>query len=311
MRQSLRFFSVVVLCLLTNHQLEAATSNSKRRGQAERKGTVEDLGAERTAPPGAPNFPNLFETRPSLTTVSGEMHTENTLELGLNLSPNSKVSYVQFFNTNIWSPTDKKSIFGLPGFLWQDAYFRLRLTHLWQSEDQASSFSMQTRVYVPTMSGTDATPSKLNQGMLTTLRQYFTVAHNLNSYFMADFSYTPTFFIFRKSGFQRKRSRVANPWFEHLLELNLNFHPCTSVSLVLPVIFQMRKFRNDSDRAWNNDRWSYNLWTWPEIDWRISEQQTIGIAYQTDNFLKRDASGVRGKSAYKLGVAQLIWNISF
>ncbi len=147
--------------------------------------------------------------------------------------------------------------------------------------------------------------------MITVFRPYFTIAREFNPFFEGSFAYAPSFFIFKKSGYTSAGGSAANPWFEHLLILNAGIKPVKSLSIGIPAVLQMTKYRNFADGATMNDRWSYNLWTWPEIDWDINAQHTVGVAYQSDNFLKANGTGTRGKTAYTLGVAQVLWNYKF
>jgi hypothetical protein len=251
------------------------------------------------------------ELRPTLTSLTGELHTENTVELALQLTQNTKVSYVQYFNTNLYSPLERKSIFRKLGFAWRDAYARVKFGNLWQSADKKTSFGIQERFYIPTAEAGDSYPSRIAQGMITNIRSYFSFVHKPNDFVELSLDLVPTVFISKKSGYFTGTKEVANPIYEHLINQETDLKITKKLILLLPLSFRATKYKDYLDNASLSDRWGYNLSALPELDWEFVPKQNIGIAFVTDNFLKADGTGANWGSAWKQGLLQILWNMTF
>lgn len=296
---------------LPNPLYSDSTPPPKEKSILESESVLPSIGDEK-ADDLRPGFEasNLFEIRPTLIPLLGEFHTENTLELGLKYNKDTKFSYVQYFNTNLYNPADKKNVFQKSDFKWQDSFLRLKLDKLWESESKDTNFGFQHRIYLPTASSGPTYPSRLDQGMIVILRNYFTGKHRPLSFMEMELSLVPSFFLFKRDGYSTDVKEVANPVYEHYVSGTLNIEFSDSVLLSIPIQFRATKYRNYRDDASLSDRWGYNLSALPELDWTITPMHTVGICFVTNNYMKVDGSGWTD-TAYKQGLVQLVWGLNF
>lgn len=254
---------------------------------------------ETTAPaPGGGKFYGLAELRPSFTTAAGEWHTENTLEAGWQFNKNVRVTYLQWFNTNLapvrGSSDDGKGMNIVP----QDGIFRIKANNLWTSEDKTASFNFQGRAYTPTYA------PKRDAGFITTLRSYFTfkktVANGLVDLIASE---TPTFHAFTRAGY----NNTANPLFENMVIAEVDLHLTKTLTFSFPFILQNIRHRAFQAGAKFNDRWETFAYIWPELDWEVSDHHTLGVAFYSDNLFKDDFSGLTVGTGLEKGVVQFVW----
>ena len=255
-----------------------------------------------------------FEVRPSYTSAQGEFHTENTLELGYQIRRDLKVSYVQFFNTNLYDPKSGNPVASQFGFAAQDGFLRTKIDDIWLSGDRKTSFSFQGRVYMPTLAAVDGTPSRYDQGMVSFIRTYFKLARELSNSVSVDLSFTPGLYLFTKPGWTTKFANgtpnsSANPIYENMFILNADIKIAKNLTFSIPIITEITRYRSYAEDAQFNNRWGYNIWFWPELDWEISSNQTVGLAFYSDNFVADDLSGVHIGTGLKNGITQVLWNV--
>jgi len=289
-----------------------APNPPRNQNRSDSRGAVEEVGSEK-APELKPSAKtgSTLELRPTFHPRTGGFRTENLLELGYYPHPNLKLAYVQAFDTNIYEARHERTVFKKLGFILKDAYIRAKLGKIWEGAGGQTSFTMQQRLYLPTGMRSNRYPSRLNQGLITYSRTYFTLHHIVFPFMEIDFAYAPVFFIYRKSGFTAARKDIANPFFEHLVNPSFDFKVSQSVLFTIPVVFRMTRYRNYTDSAVLNNRWGYNLNVIPELDWELNSQHTLGAAFVTENLLKSDGSGTDWKNAFKLGVVQAVWYFNF
>jgi len=253
----------------------------------------------------------FLDLRPSFTPEKGEFHTENTVELGYQTAGGFKISYLQYFNTNLYNPDTKKNVFKKTDFSWQDGFFKAKFGNLWESEDKKSNFSFQARAYTSAPSNSYANCSRYNQGMITILRPYFQFAHEFSDFISADVAVVPSAFLFRKQGYEAHHKFYANPSFEELTVFNVDLKFSETVTLSIPLITQATRYRNFMESATHNNQWAYTVWTFTELDWEFTKNQSVGAAYYSDNFVKSDLKGTQVKQGFEEGVFQLLWNVKY
>jgi len=309
------FLAYTSLSVLVAQTLSAAPPLSRPQKTEERIETSTsspELGTEKAPeliPP--PKTNHVIELRPTLVPRIGEWHTENLVELGYPLNENTKFSYVQYFNTALYYHKTNKSVFKEPNFLWQPGFFRMRFNNLWKNEDKTLTFSIQERLYMPTDSTRTHFPSKVSQGMITTSRTYLVLRKKFFSFLEADIALAPTFFIYKKNGFETEKKDIANPIYETFVEQSTDFKFGKSFLFTFDIQFRMTRNRSFSDDADQNGTWSYNLAINPELDWGLTPKHTLGLAFTSDNMLYTDASAFVFKPAFKNGIVQALWNYKF
>jgi len=274
-------------------------------------GAAEGETTLRTTPPGNRKVIAFFEVRPSYTHLIGEFHTEDTLELGYQPNAERKFTYVQYFNTNMYNPATKGNWGSGLGFSMQDGYLRSKLNNLWVSNNKKTNFGIQTRTYLPTLAVSGPLPSNYDRGMVVSQRVYFRLQHNFNDFISVDASYAPTLFLFKQAGFAYTDGSGyrANPLFENMVILNMDLHLTQNLLFSFPLILQHTYHRPYAAGAARNNTWFANFWIWPELDWDINPNTTLGLAFYSDNFVLADLSGTRADNAFRLGVFQAIMNV--
>lgn len=302
---------LISLFLLTLMEEAQSAPASKNKRKEDTKTSIEQIGTDK-APSlqEAPPAKHFLELRPTLNPVKGEFHTENLIQIGLGAHDKAKWSYVQYFDTNLYNPQRKRSILRKPRITVQDGYAAVRLSNLWENEEKNRSFSMQFRLYLPTNSS-NGYPSRWKQGMIATLRNYFSIHQTFFDFIELDLALVPTFCFYTKSGYTVRNKDVANPVYDHLINQTTDIKITKDLLFTLPFVMRFTKNRDYSDKATLNNKWNYNLSALPEIDWALNSKHTIGAAFVTDNFLKPDGSGTRWNYAWKNGLVQVLWNFKF
>ncbi len=259
---------------------------------------------------GIENFVFL-EFRPTFNYTVGEAHTENSAEYGLLFNRTIKLSYVQTYSTNLYSPRIKKSLFKVPRVRLYDGFLRLKLSELWVSDDKESKFSFQIRTYFPTNSATESSYSRYEQGMLTTVRTYFTFDQKVSENVEWQVSVAPAAYFSHKAGYTFRDKKFAREIFDTQFSAEFDFKICSNLEFEFPIVFQMTKFGRFDTAAELNDRWRATLAIQPELDWEYVKDQTAGIAFNSDSFITADYKSLQLPRAFNQGNVQLIWNIKF
>lgn len=268
------------------------------------------ISEDKLKSPGLENF-IFLEFRPTLNYTPGEAHTENSAEYGIVYDKTMKFSYVQLYSTNLYNSRTKKSVFKTPLVRLYDGFLRLKFGELWVSEDKQSKFSYQLRTYFPTNSPTETAHSKYEQGMIVTLRNYFTFDEQVSPDFKWQFSIVPAFYFARKAGYTFGTKSFARENFDiqFITEFDYKFLP--NLELEFPIVMQVVKFGEFGIDAELNGIWKSLIAIQPELDWSYVKDQTLGIAYNSDSFIKQDFKKTQFPVAFNKGNVQLVWNIKF
>ena len=302
------FSLAVILLIFTQAVLGAEKSKSSQRALSQSKASssanlrvnsVKTKSAIGTS--GLESLYGFLEFRPSYTSVQGEIHTENTAEVGYKIAPTLKTGYVQYFSTNLMS--NLGTTLGLnptanDGF----AYFKAK--DVWQSPDKHLSASYQLRLLTPT------DPSKAQAGYITSFRNQFLLTYKFNELVSVDLSYHPILHAYSKAGITTSKGTLqANPGSDHQFVLQPTFHPTSQLTVLVPVVYQVTHFKQ-MDGASNSSAWRKLVTFWPEIDYEINPMHTVGIAYYTDNLISDYGSGLNLSNGFRNGVTQLVWGIN-
>ncbi len=252
-----------------------------------------------------------IEFRPNFSPQSGSFYLQNAIELTHSFNENRKLSYVQFFRNDLYDAREKKNAFNEPDFRWQDSYFSMKWSKLWESQSKNTAFSIQNRVFLPLASRGDNFPSRINQGIITLVRNYFSIKHKVFSFMEADFAYIPSFFISRKDGYTTRSKKIANPVFEHYFSQTTDLILTKTLLFSMPFYFRTTKYRNYHDAAPLNNSWSYTVSMEPELDWSVNDIHTLGLVFSSDNIVNQNGTNNTWKTAFTQGQFQLLWNIKF
>lgn len=264
---------------------------------------IGNIGLAETAPVEAESLRQNFawarqvsaflELRPSWISDTGRWYSENTIELGYRFSPRVSLSYMQFVNTNMYSPGPSTP--GLDPYL-SDGAFRLKMNDIWISEDTKTTFSYEFRPLLPTFA------PKAEAGMLTTVRNYFKLKHRLSSWFTMAVAEVPMVHVFSHAGYQG----AANPLFENMFVWMPEFEISSRLTLSMPVFYHLTRFSNYAAGATNSGSWTHTLWFWPDLIYALTPNWSVGLSYYSDNLLGSDLSGFNISQGLRRGVFQAV-----
>ncbi len=237
-----------------------------------------------------------FEVRPSWASRNGNVDTENTLEAGYQFNKTTKLSYAQFFKTDLFPAT---SLQGKGVHLRGDGGFaRVKVAEIYKSEDKLTTLAFQGRIYSPTddsMAGT---------GFLTAAYGSFKLQHDFGI-LKADISEAPVAWFFSKNG----NAGEANPYFQNRVVLNVDIKILKNLTFSLPLIMDAYRNRNFAG-AKNSDKWEANFWIWPELDLDLNDTHTVGIAYRSKNLVASSLTTTDLSNAFQKGILQLLWTVN-
>ncbi len=246
--------------------------------------------------PSESKFTAFLEVRPTYSRITGKMDTEDTIEVGYQFSKNVKLSYAQFLRTNLVDSftSDNKGV-NLRG---DGGFLRMRVNNFYVSGDKKTKLSYQGRINTPTddsMSGT---------GMIGSLYNGFAVSQDIGNLTLSLWE-VPIFWAYSKSG----SGTAANPIYQNRAMIVADWQITPSLLLSVPLIFDAQRNRQFAPSALS-DRWQYNLWAWPELDYTINTVHTVGIAFRSANFMASDGSDSNIDGALNKGVFQAVWNVT-
>lgn len=242
--------------------------------------------------------PTWFQNEPTF-------HLENTVELGIQASPNFAFSYVQDFNTNE-AKSGRLSDAGNFDPVWQDGFFRLRFSNVRQSDDKLLSFSDQLRVYLPTE------PTKRDAGLVTMIRNYFIFDRKLSDSFAFTFYEVPILHVYDRAGHTNAKNEAeANPIFENRVILEPTIKFGSSITVGLPLNFYLIKYRDFGDTAKLSGEWNPVLTFSPWIEWQILAPLTLGFYYETGSLAQKTDVGLVWSDGQRAGYYQAYVRLAF
>ena len=287
---------VGLLTLLSQGIIMAESSPSKTDVD---KSTFEDLGFDEQEVATEKTFKgkpfSFFEVRPSIVPNSGKTYSENTVELGYQVTEDLKISYVQIFTVS-------------KDFEWDDGFMRTRLANIWKSSDEKTVFFIQNRLYLPTIANKWPTDSA-DKGLTTKVKTYFELAHSLHERFSVGVAYVPSVFVYKKAGYETATKSKVNPLYEHAFTVTPIVKIIEDVTLILPVIYQLTKYRDYNASLALNNKFGHNLWIFPVVEMKAFQKQTFGVSYYSENLMKENNSGFQFAEGLKNGGIEFLWNI--
>ena len=246
-----------------------------------------------SAPKSDAKIEAAIEFRPSWTTAKGNSGTENNGELGYSFNKNSYLGYRQQFNTNIYGNADN-----LNGQM-SDGFVRGDFKDLLVNSRVGLSFGYEPRAYLPT-----AGTYRDNGGILS-VRNYLKLKKTLSTRTSLTLMEIPIFHFYNVSG---TAANGANPGFENRVYLVFDWSIVPGkLDFSFPLMLNSVKYRDYALGAKNSGATDNQVWIYPELDYSVTKNFILGLAYYTDGYLmKPDLSGFTIKEGLESGVAQLV-----
>jgi len=224
---------------------------------------------------------------------------ENSISLGYRFAFPLQILYQQELWTNL---SDSPTLPGSPqGTVFaRDGFFSVLSDKFWTSEDRTVFLTYEGRAYLPTFA------ARRSAGMLTAVRNYFTLGKKLNPVTTVSITETPVVHVFNQNAFSGK----ANPLFENRMQAKVSFQLTDQLALGFPLIWQATKMRT-SLGASKSGVWDHYLWINPEILYALNTQTTLGLAYyDLGSLTKNDLSDLSIMEGLRDGVVQFIFKAS-
>lgn len=251
----------------------------------------------------------FFEVRPSWNPLYKTYSFMNFFEAGFKWQEYQRISYVQFFNSEEYLYKQLGEFVRNPVISYKEGFIRWKIKSVWSNSP--FSLSLQNRFYLPTNSATSSDASDIQQGMIFSTRHYANLRFKINEFMDISGSYAPNFYFYKSSGYEYKNKKSANPVFAHLWTLTASVDFTKTLHLYIPMSFSMKKMRNYNDKADRNDQWKDKMTLQPQLDWWVTQRQTLGLAYISDNLIQSDGRKMMWKEGMEKGYFQLVWNLRF
>ena len=140
------------------------------------------------------------------------------------------------------------------------------------------------------------------------MRSYFNFSKDvIPETLTVTFSEIPSLWVFDRAG----KDGAANPTLENRVYLIADITLAKGLSLSLPLFFVQTKFSEFEVGATNNAAWVFNLSTWPELTYSVSDSLSVGLAYYSSNLVKSDLSELTLGEGLEKGVVQTVFTTRF
>ena len=246
-----------------------------------------------------------IDLRPSWITKTGNFTTEDTVELGAKLTQDTSVTYMQGLLTNLYDPMSGDANGGLKPKLDAGA-LKVNVKNLWKDDSQGLSLGYENRTYLP------VDEASQNRGMIASIRNYLKLSKKVNDRLQFTLSEIAIPIVNNRSGVVSKTGEaVANKIFENRVYLVTDIQLTEKLALSLPVMFHQSRTANFRSDASQNASWSFHVWTSPELDYAMSENLTLGVAYyNNDSFFTPNLSKSQFGQALESGEFQFVLTAS-
>ncbi len=248
------------------------------------------------AAPSESKFYGFLETRPTYARTTGQVDTENTVELGYQFNKNTKLTYTQFLITNLL-PSGSSVGKGL-NLRGDGGFVRMRVNDFYVSGDKTTRLSYQGRIYTPTDDSLSGT------GMIGALYNSIGLAKDIGPVTLTLWE-APTYWAYSKNGLDT----AANPIFQNRVILVADWNITKDLLFSVPLIIDAYRNRVFAPSSLS-DRWEYKIFAWPELDYTINSVHSIGLAYRTKNMIAPDGAATTLGNAFNNGVFQALWNVT-
>lgn len=255
---------------------------------------------------GAPSVRAWIDLRPSWVPGTGRWHGFHTADAAVALSRRSWLGYQQQIFQNLHgasSLTGGSAVAPFDGFLYA------QLNRIDLGSEYRLTFSFEPRLYVPTHG------VKRDQGFLTQARLYLRLESEVSRQLSFQLISVPILHVYSRAGTGGASPGdpgVANPLFEHRLYLAASAtSPDGRWSLYFPIIFSTTRYSSFAAGASRSDSWDAQLWIYPELLYRATRNLSVGLGYESSDFLSSAGAAPDFSSALALGSAQLIFRVDF
>lgn len=234
------------------------------------------------------------DLRPSWTPRVGGFRTENNLQLGYQINPTLTVKGVYDVNfvekdngdldtdsLGLHARTDVKNIAELGAF----------------------NLSYQNRTYVP------VNTAKREQGMITTVRNYFNFKTQLAENVSLTIAEVPMFHIYNRAGTAAGGSPVVENRIYVMPTIALG-----KVSIDPALWWSLRKHRTFDQAAVNNGTWTNHLEFDLDVTYAFTDKISAGFGYYSDNLISAmpngEARGLKISDGILNGSPQIVLSMS-
>ncbi len=248
-------------------------------------------------------FTANLELRPSVAPSTNAITGEDSIEAGVVFTPDVALTYAQGFATSINDTSVPASERGLSTKL-DVGFLRTKVSNIVVDKKLGLSLSYQNRLYVPTRS-VDQTA-----GFIFADRNYVSLKKTLTDSVSLTLSEVLIPMVYEASGRMSGSKPVAHAAFENRVYLITDVKFTDKLSLSIPLMFHQTRYRDFNAAAENNDRWGYFVWTYPELQYALTDNFYLGAAYYSDNLIKADLSGLALGQGLENGIVQLVLGAS-
>ena len=225
--------------------------------------------------------------------------TENTVELGYQSDKNTKFIGDLYINTGRRAGSNED----FAGRVYIDQMdVKATFNEIWKN-DSGLSFSYEPRLRLGLNS------KYRDSGKLTEVRNYLKLKQAYSNGLNLTLSETPIYHLYDQS---RKADGSPNSIFENRVYLQLDGKITKNLSFFVVGWYAAVKPRSLAGLDASSSNWSHALFVWPEIDYALTDNYSIGLAYQSaafklNDFATEDTFGAQAKN----GEIQLVFTAAF
>lgn len=274
----------------------SSTSVSPSTANPDSGGSV----TEAVKAPASPDhkFFGTLDMRAEYYSMTGTYDTSNFIQFGYQFNPDVKVSYYQGFDSNV----SGASLYGVKAQglnpIWDQGFLRTRVANIYKNG--GFSINYENRIYMPTL------PLDINSGNVTRIYNAIKFVEKVSDMVTLTAVEVVSPQIYKVAGTD---ANGPNPWYENRVYLVADFQFTDKLSLDLPILMYQDKYRNygTSDLSGN---WGWIVYTWPELDYAINDNVTVGLAFVSDNWVAPDLSSITIGHAFRNADFQFIVTLS-
>jgi hypothetical protein len=239
------------------------------------------------------------DLRPTWTTQSGGVGTENAVRLGYQFNKDRNLFLHQDFYTNVYTPKSETRK-GIKPTL-DNLYLAYTLSNLIEDKDAGISFTYQPRLYAPTSEASG------KAGLIAYNRNNLVLAKKFNESVSVSLAEIPILQVHQNGGYINEGVPTANPFFENRVYLIADVNLTKDLSLSVPLMFYQTRYSNYQSGALNNNSWTFALYTWPELIYAVDANTSVGVAYYNNkSFFTPDLAKAQIGTALESGAIQAV-----
>jgi hypothetical protein len=186
------------------------------------------------------------------------------------------------------------------GFDLQPLYLIYKMKDIWDDKRAGLTLDNEPTAILPTLA------SDRRAGKVVELREAITLNKDFSDSVYVRITEIPTVFAFSQAGSVTDDGPTANPIAENRFYLTGGVNLTEKLNFEFPVWLIVTRYRDYAEGAKNNGAWGTNLMIWPELDYKVDGNWTVGVSYYSDNFVASDLSSFTVRDAFNKGAAQLV-----